>query len=354
MRLARLTALAILTLAVLAAPIAAEAQPTGKVYRIGWLSQGAFPAALVDRSDLCIKGFVDGLRELGYREGPNLLIEPRTAEGRPERLPELAAELVRLGVDAIVTVGNRAARAARQATASVPIVMAGSVSPVDTGLVTSLARPGGNLTGMTISFDFDMDSKRLQLFKEAVPRISRVGVIHATPATPKYVGQSFSVYFKDLVAAAQSLQVTLIPLVADGPDQLPAEVSAALALKHVDALFVDETPLNFRLSREIGEQAAKHRVPWMGGLPPALRRGGGLARVWAEHGRSVPARRCSCRPNLQGREAGRPPYRGAHHARADCQPQNGEGARADNPAGGSTAGDRGYPVSGEGKPLRSG
>ena len=267
MRLARLTALAILTLAVLAAPIAAEAQPTGKVYRIGWLSQGAFPAALVDRSDLCIKGFVDGLRELGYREGPNLLIEPRTAEGRPERLPELAAELVRLGVDAIVTVGNRAARAARQATASVPIVMAGSVSPVDTGLVTSLARPGGNLTGMTISFDFDMDSKRLQLFKEAVPRISRVGVIHATPATPKYVGQSFSVYFKDLVAAAQSLQVTLIPLVADGPDQLPAEVSAALALKHVDALFVDETPLNFRLSREIGEQAAKHRVPWMGGLP---------------------------------------------------------------------------------------
>ena len=267
MRLARLTALAILTLALLAAPIAAEAQPTGKVYRIGWLSQGAFPAALVDRSDLCIKGFVDGLRELGYREGPNLLIEPRTAEGRPERLPELAAELVRLGVDAIVTVGNRAARAAKQATASVPIVMAGSVSPVDTGLVTSLARPGGNLTGMTISFDFDMDSKRLQLFKEAVPRISRVGVIHATPATPKYVGQPFSVYFKDLVAAAQSLQVTLIPLVADGPDQLPAEVSAALARKHVDALFVDETPLNFRLSREIGEQAAKHRVPWMGGLP---------------------------------------------------------------------------------------
>jgi ABC-type uncharacterized transport system substrate-binding protein len=254
-----------LALALLAAPLATHAQQAGKVYRIAYLSQGAFLATLVDRSDSCIKSLVGGFRDLGYREGHNLLIEPRSAEGRQERLPELAAELVRLGVDVIVTVGNAPARFAKQETAAVPIVMATSVSPVETGLVTSLARPGGNLTGMTMSFDFDMDGKRLQLFKEAVPRISRVGLIHRAPLSPKFVGQPFSVYFKEVVAAAQSLQVTVIPLLVEGPDELPA-VSATIAREHVDALFVDDTGVNARLRREIAALAVKHRVPWMGGL----------------------------------------------------------------------------------------
>jgi hypothetical protein len=94
---------------------------------------------------------------------------------------------------------------------------------------------------MTMSFDFDMDSKRLQLFKEAVPRISRVGLIHRTPLSPKLVGQPFSVYFKEVVVAAQSLQVTVIPLLVEGPEELPG-VSATIAREHVDALFVDDTP----------------------------------------------------------------------------------------------------------------
>jgi ABC-type uncharacterized transport system substrate-binding protein len=265
MKLARLAATATLTLALLAAPLAAEAQQPGKVYRIGYLSHGAFLSGLVDRSESCIKGLVGGFRELGYREGHNLLIEPRSAEGRQERLPELAAELVRLGVDVIVTVGGAPTRFAKLATAAVPIVMATSVSPVETGLVTSLARPGGNLTGMTVSFDFDMDAKRLQLFKEAVPRISRVGLIHRAPLSPKFVGQPFSVYFKEVVVAAQSLRVTVIPLLVEGPEELPA-LSDTIAREHVDALFVDDTPVNARLRREIAALAAKHRVPWMGGL----------------------------------------------------------------------------------------
>ena len=172
---------AMLSLALLAAPLAAEAQQGGKVYRIGFLSESTALATLVDRSDVCVQRLLDGFRELGYTEGHNLLLEPRSAEGRPERLRALAAGLVRLGVHAIVTGSNEAADAAKHATTTVPIVMATSYSPVQGGLVTSLARPGANLTGLTIVFDFDIDGKRLQFLKEAVPTISRVGVLYRDP-----------------------------------------------------------------------------------------------------------------------------------------------------------------------------
>ena len=249
------------------------AQPA---YRIGFLSESTALATLVDRSDVCVQRLLGGFRDLGYTEGHNLLLEPRSAEGRPERLRALAAELVRLGVNAIVTASNEAAHAAKQASATVPIVMAASFSPVQGGLVTSLARPGGNLTGLTIVFDFDIDGKRLQFLKETVPTISRVGVLYRDPPSPPWAGQPFSVLFKELVAAAQSLRVMLIPVLVQTPDQL-STVSAAIARERLDALYVDQNPINGQLRREIGDLAAKHRLPWLGGGRAQVEAGGLLA-----------------------------------------------------------------------------
>jgi ABC-type uncharacterized transport system substrate-binding protein len=248
-------------LSTLAVPLVGEAQPA---YRIGYLTEGGALATLVDRSDMCVQRLLGGFRELGYTEGHNLLLEPRSAEGRPERLRALAAELVGLGVNAIVTGSNEAAHAAKQTTTTVPIVMALSVSPVQGGLVTSLARPGGNLTGLTLVFDFDIDGKRLQFFKEAVPTISRLGVIYRIPPTPPFSGMPFSVGFKELIAAAQSLRVMPVPVVVQTPDQL-STVSAAIAAERLDALFVDQNPINFQIRRELADLAVKHRVPWLGG-----------------------------------------------------------------------------------------
>jgi ABC-type uncharacterized transport system substrate-binding protein len=261
------------TLALLAVPLAAQPQ---SAYRIGFLSESTALATLVDRSDVCVQRLLVGFRELGYTEGRNLLLEPRSAEGRPERLRALADELVRLGVNAIVTGSNEAAHAAKQANATVPIVMAASFSPVQGGLVTSLARPGGNLTGLTIVFDFDIDGKRLQFLREAVPTISRVGVLYRDPPSPPWSGQPFSVLFKELVAAAQSLRVMLIPVVVQTPDQL-STVSAAIARERLDALFVDQNPINGQLRREIGDLAAKHRLPWLGGGRAQVEAGASLA-----------------------------------------------------------------------------
>jgi putative ABC transport system substrate-binding protein len=249
------------SLALLAASRAVGAQTP---YRVGYLSESRPLATLVDRSDQCIQRLLGGFQALGYTEGHNLLLEPRSAEGRPERLRALAADLVRLGVHAIVTTTNEAAHAAKHASGTVPIVMTTSFSPVQGGLVTSLARPGGNLTGLTIVFDFDIDGKRLQFLKEAVSTISRVGVLYRDPPSPPWAGQPFSVLFKELVAAAQSLRVMLIPVLVQTPDQL-STVSAAIARERLDALFVDQNPINGRLRQEIGELAAKHRLPWVGG-----------------------------------------------------------------------------------------
>ena len=246
---------------ILVMPLSGRAQPA---YRIGFLSESGAQATLVDRRDVCVSRLLGGFQELGYTEGHNLLLEPRSAEGRPERLRALAAELVSLGVHAIVTGSNEAAHAAKQATTTIPIVMAVSLSPVQGGLVTSLARPGGNLTGLTIVFDFDIDGKRLQFLKEAVPTISRVGVLYRDPPSPPLSGQPFSVLFKELIAAAQSLRVILVPVIVQTPDQL-STVSVAIARERLDALFVDQNPINGQLRREIGDLAAKHRLPWLGG-----------------------------------------------------------------------------------------
>jgi ABC-type uncharacterized transport system substrate-binding protein len=169
--ISRRTFVATLTGGLLAAPLAAGAQPPGKVYRVGFL--GNSTAAL--EANL-ITPFREGLRDLGYVEGRNVVIEYRWAEGHYERFPALVAELLALSVDVLVTAGTPAALAIKRATQTVPLVMVAVGDPVGTGLVASLARPGGNLTGL-VSIAPDLEGKRLELLKEVVPRLSSVAIL---------------------------------------------------------------------------------------------------------------------------------------------------------------------------------
>ena len=167
-----------LTGGLLGAPLVAEAQPTGKIYRIGYLSAGA-PTS----NPLVIEAFQQGLRDLGWVDGQNIDIGYRWAEGRFDRLPDLAADLVRLKVDVIIAAPTPAALAAKNATGTVPIVAESLTHPVELGLVGSLARPGGNVTGLSYSVGADIFGKDLELLKEVVPRVRRVAVL-SNPDSP--------------------------------------------------------------------------------------------------------------------------------------------------------------------------
>jgi putative ABC transport system substrate-binding protein len=166
----------------LAAPLAAEAQQAGKVPRVAYLSASSAASATG-----VVEAFRQGLRELGYVEGRNILIEYRWADGRFERLPALAADLARLGVDVIVASNTPAALAARNATGTIPIILVTSGDPVGSGLVASLARPGGNVTGLSLMSTLAISGKQLELLKEAFPRVSHVAVL-ANPANPPTAG----------------------------------------------------------------------------------------------------------------------------------------------------------------------
>ena len=207
-------AIVTLLLSLLAVPRAAAAPPAGKVWRIGYLDAGVAGGN---------EAFRQGLRDLGYVEGQHLTIESRYAEGHLERLPELAAELVRLPVDIIVTGGDNAARAAQHATRTIPIVLAAGSDPVGLGLVASLARPGGNLTGLSI-MSVELEGKRLELLKEAVPTASRVGVLF-NPASTQAVRR-----WQETESAARSLGVQLHALEVRRADELePAFATATSA-----------------------------------------------------------------------------------------------------------------------------
>ena len=167
-----------LLVSLLAVPLAAVAQPSGQVYRIGFLSTDPLPAPLWE-------ALLDGLRERGYREGHNLVFERQFSEGQAERFPELAAELVRLRVDLILATTTPAALAAKHATQTIPIVLPVSNDPLGAGLVASLARPGGNITGLSLLAS-DLSGKRLEILKEVVPGLTQVAVLWnpANPASP--------------------------------------------------------------------------------------------------------------------------------------------------------------------------
>ncbi len=193
------------TLGLLAAPRRAEAQQAPKVYRVGMLLAGERPAQ--------VDALRQGLRELGYTEGENVVVEVRHANGRFERLPAIATELVRLKVDVIVATGSEGVQAAKNVTQTIPIVMTYVGDPVSRGFVASLAHPGGNITGVANAAG-ELDAKRLELLKEAVPRLARVAVLW-NPGQPAHSAQ-----LKALEAGARSLGVDLLPVEIRVPEDL--------------------------------------------------------------------------------------------------------------------------------------
>ena len=240
-----------LALGILAVPLAAHAQQAGKIPRIGFLGLTS-ESALGDR----LGAFRQGLRDLGYVEGKNLVIEFRWAEGHYERLPALAAELVGLPVDLLVTHATAGTWAAKRATTTLPIVMAVSGDAVATGLVASLARAGGNITGTTF-FSPEVNAKALELLKEAVPRIRRVAVL-VNPDNPQR-GPTLQA----MALTARSLKLQLQPFEARGPREYES-VFAAMAKQRVDAFVTHDDSVLIDNARGLAALAAKGRLPSTG------------------------------------------------------------------------------------------
>jgi len=231
-----------------ATPSHAEAQSNAKMYRVGFLlgATGESVASL-------FHALQDRLRELGYIEGRNVVFVQRYADGRMERLPDLAAELVRLRVDVIVTGTNLHVAAVRHATETIPIVTVFAADPVGAGFVASLARPGGNVTGLTADASPDLWGKYLSLLTEVVPRLSRVGVL----------GQVASqVGFAELEAVSQNLGVALEVADLRRPEDID-RAFATMISQRVEALLVVVGPLTYLLREEIADAALKHQLPAM-------------------------------------------------------------------------------------------
>ena len=232
----------------LAAPSGSFAQAQGKVWRIGFLMPTSGPNEMVD-------AFRAQLRTLGYVEGSNLAIDYRWGAGNAERIPDLAAELVRLKVDVIVTQTSIVAAAAKRATSTIPIVMASSADPVGVGLIASLAHPGGNVTGLTLN-STEIVGKRLQLLRELVPKSTRIATLVWEKSLTKQL------FLEEVRAAARQMGITLIH----------QEVSAAEALagafdvmqrERAQALIVPTNPFITNNRKQILELAAKHHLPTM-------------------------------------------------------------------------------------------
>jgi len=251
MKLRTIGLISTIVLGLLAASLPAEAQEAGKVYRIGYLTWGGSVEPFKPR----LNAFRQGLQELGYVEGKNIVIDERYGEGRRELLPALAMELVRLKPDVIVTHGGSAARAAdraaKKAGRTIPIVFAVTASPLR--VVASLSRPGGNITGLSDSHS-DLVPKRLELFKKVVPSASRVAVLFS-PA--RRLGAS---QFKALQAVAPSMGVTLLPVAFSKPDDLDGAF-AVIQRERPDALNVLGYSLAGSYRRQIIEFLLKNRLP---------------------------------------------------------------------------------------------
>jgi putative ABC transport system substrate-binding protein len=239
-----------------ATPPAAFAQGPGKVYRVGYLNFRAGPAAADE-------AFVSGMRELGYSVGRNLIIEYRWAGNDEARLPPLADELVRLKVDVIVTAGTPATRAAMRAAGTIPIVMAAVADPVGTGLVASLGRPGGNVTGMTLQ-STDLARKRLQLIRDIVPRATRIALlVRADDAQPDPARLgSTALLVAETEAAARQLGIVLLARTIANADELP-DAFAQFRREQAQALIVQVSPLALDQRARIAELAARQRMPAM-------------------------------------------------------------------------------------------
>jgi putative ABC transport system substrate-binding protein len=243
-------ALLLAPLAFGAAPFAAEAQQPGKVYHIGYLSTPTRKSV-----EHVLEAFLRALRELGWVEGQNLVIEYRWADGKVERLPGLAAELVRLKVDLIVAPAGSAALAAKNATSSIPIVMIFPSDPVGLGLVASLRRPGGNITGTTYAPGSAIFGKQLQILRETIPRVSRVAIL-SNPADPN------EIQMNEVEVAARSLGIHLQRLDARGPEEFDSAF-AAMARERAEALLVGGSSTFLAHQARLAELAVKFRLPTM-------------------------------------------------------------------------------------------
>jgi ABC-type uncharacterized transport system substrate-binding protein len=229
-------------------PLAARAQPSEKLYRVGMLERTSIPINAAN-----LDGFRRGLRELGYVEGKNYVIEYRSADGRDERFSGLAAELVRLNVDLILTRGTPAALAAKNATGTIPVVITGVGDPVGQGLVAGLPRPGGNITGLSATVN-ETYPKRVDLLRELVPGAARIAALFnmSNPAVPAA--------WKEVEMAARSVGIQAQLLDARKPEDLEPAFSAATR-QRADALVVGLDTLTQANQRSIVDLAAKHRLP---------------------------------------------------------------------------------------------
>jgi len=246
----------------LAAPMASEAQQAGKLPRIGVLS-------LTTPSDrpLLLDAFRRRLRELGWVEGPNVVIDYRYAEDRVDRLPDLAAELIRLKVDLIVSAGTQGVTAAKNATKTIPIVMIGVRDPVGAGLIASLARPGGNVTGDSGSAGLEIVAKQLELLKETVPKIRRVAIL-SNPGNAYH-----QLAIKEVNLAAQSLEVQVLLLEARGPNEFDGAFAAMAKERAAALLVLSDAIFNSHRTR-IANLAARSRLPAAYGIRESVEAGG--------------------------------------------------------------------------------
>ena len=250
----------------LAAPVAAEAQSAGRVYRIGSLTRGGREAAAPYN-----RALEEGLGALGWVDGHNVVFVHRYADLKPGRYPELAAELVRLGVDIVIAPSTPAALAMRQATTTIPIVTTVARDPVGVGLAASLARPGGNVTGLAFDAGPELGAKVLQLLTEAVPRTTRLAVLRDHPAQP-----ALASYFAAMEAAGRSLGIALHWVDVGGPSDVVRALAATLR-DRPGGLVVAGNVLSITHARAIGEFAIRNRLPTIAQVREFAEAGGLMA-----------------------------------------------------------------------------
>jgi len=236
----------------LALPLAARAQqPAGRIYRVGYLAGGSRQTQLY-----LVKALDEGLRSLGYRVGQNVLVEYRFADGNVQRLPALAAELVRLGVDIVVSGNTRSTVAAMEATTTIPIVMTSSANPVSVGLVASLARPGGNVTGFSLDSgnEGEIQGKRLGLLKELLPNLTRVGILWNPD------GAFNPARLDSMRDVTQPLGLKLVEVEARGLDALE-QAFATMVREQMQAFILVSDTVLFNYRQQIGLMALINRLP---------------------------------------------------------------------------------------------
>jgi putative tryptophan/tyrosine transport system substrate-binding protein len=289
-----------------------QAQPPAKVPRIGVLSR-----VTADPGDADNAAFRQGLRDMGYSESQNITLEWRSPGGRIDQYPALAADLIGLPVDVIVAQGSAATQAAKQASATIPIVMAFTSEPVRAGLVASLARPGGNVTGLA-TMSGQMGGKRLDLLRDAVPSLARVALLW----NPEMAERAQE--FEETAAAAQALGLGLQSVELRQAEDLDSAFASILQ-GQAEALFLQGDPLAYRYRPEIGQFATAHRLPSISARRAFVEAGGLMS-----YGPDFPGMNRRGRllrgPHPEGRQAGRPARRATDDLRLRGEPQDGPGA----------------------------